>query len=100
MMRLWVWRWRSTSGFPPPMMHRPVWSSWTRLEEGRGVYVHCMSGVGRAATTAAAYLVSTGLTPDQAWAAIRKVRPFLRPSDDQLAVLTEFHERDGAGNHT
>jgi len=65
------------------------------LQESRGVYVHCMSGVGRAATTAAAYLVSTGLTPDQAWAAIRKVRPFLRPSDDQLAVIAELHERHG-----
>jgi protein-tyrosine phosphatase len=63
------------------------------LEEGRGVYVHCMSGVGRAATTAAAYLVSTGLTPDQAWAAISEVRPFLRPSQEQVAVLAEFHAR-------
>ncbi len=63
------------------------------LEEGRGVYVHCMSGVGRAATTGAAYLVSTGLTPDQAWAAISEVRPFLRPSEEQVAVLGEFHAR-------
>jgi protein-tyrosine phosphatase len=62
------------------------------LGQGRGVYVHCMSGVGRAATTAAAYLVSTGLTPEAAWAKLRQVRPFLRPSAPQLAALREYHE--------
>ena len=30
-----------------------------------GVYVHCGAGVGRAATMAAAYLVATGLTPEE-----------------------------------
>lgn len=63
------------------------------LAEGRGVYVHCMSGVGRAATTAAAYLISTGLTIDQAWSVIRGVRPFVRPSEAQLAALEEFQAR-------
>lgn len=63
------------------------------LAEGRGVYVHCMSGVGRAATTAAAYLISTGLTPDEAWSVIREARPFVRPSDAQLAALREFQTR-------
>jgi hypothetical protein len=66
------------------------------LSEGRGVYVHCMSGVGRAATAAAAYLVSGGLTADEAWAAIRRVRPFVRPSDGQLAALREFQRSHGA----
>jgi protein-tyrosine phosphatase len=65
------------------------------LAEGRGVYVHCMSGVGRAATTAAAYLISTGLTSDEAWAAIRRVRPFVRPSEAQLAMLREFQRSHG-----
>jgi len=63
------------------------------LDEGRGVYVHCMSGVGRAATTAAAYLISTGLTPDEAWGVIRRARPFVRPSEAQLTALEEFHAR-------
>jgi hypothetical protein len=70
------------------------------LSEGRGVYVHCLSGVGRAATAAAAYLVSTGLTPDEAWAAIRRVRPFVRPSEDQIAIVREFHERSLAPQST
>jgi protein-tyrosine phosphatase len=63
------------------------------MGEGLGVYIHCMSGVGRAATTAAAYLISTGLTPDEAWQVIRRARPFVRPSDAQLAALEEFHAR-------
>jgi protein-tyrosine phosphatase len=87
----------TTDDAPPSLEQLDEASAFIReaLEEGRGVYVHCMSGVGRAATTAAAYLVTTGLTPDQAWAAIRRVRPFLRPSDDQMAVLAEFHARHG-----
>lgn len=63
------------------------------LAEGRGVYVHCFSGVGRAATTVAAYLVTTGLTPDQAWATIRSVRPFIRPNSIQMAQVEEFHRQ-------
>jgi hypothetical protein len=39
---------------------------------------------------AAAYLVSTGLSPDQAWALIRDTRPFINPTPPQLAALEEF----------
>ena len=85
----------TTDDAPPTLEH--LWRASAfigeALAEGRGVYVHCMSGVGRAATTAAAYLVSTGLTPTEAWAAIRRVRPFVRPSEAQKAVLKKFHER-------
>jgi hypothetical protein len=60
------------------------------LERGGSVYVHCASGVGRAPTMAAAYLVSTGLTPGEALALIRKTRPFIKPTAAQVAVLEEF----------
>jgi protein-tyrosine phosphatase len=63
------------------------------LSDGRGVYLHCMSGVGRAATTGVAYLISTGLSADEAWAVMRGARPFVRPSDAQLSVLREFERR-------
>ena len=66
------------------------------LADGRGVYVHCLSGVGRAATTVAAYLVTTGLAPDQAWATIRRVRPFIRPSVVQMAAVEGFHAQSPA----
>lgn len=60
------------------------------LERGGGVYVHCGSGIGRAATLVAAYLVSTGQSPEEAWAEIRRVRPFVRPSAVQLEQLEAF----------
>ena len=60
------------------------------IERGGGVYVHCGAGVGRAPTLAAAYLVSTGLTPDEAWARIRAVRPFIRLKPEQLAQIERF----------
>jgi hypothetical protein len=63
---------------------------WGAIDGGGKVYVHCASGVGRAPTMAAAYLVSTGLSPDQAWALIRKTRPFVNPTPPQRAVLEEF----------
>ncbi len=60
------------------------------IAQGGGVYVHCGAGVGRAAVMAAAYLVSTGLTPDQAWARIQEVRPFIRPNPVQVAQVERF----------
>jgi hypothetical protein len=54
------------------------------VAQGGAAYVHCGSGIGRAPTLAAAYLVGTGLTPKQAWAQIRAVRPFIRPTAAQL----------------
>lgn len=61
------------------------------INEGTGVYVHCMAGVGRAPTTAAAYLVSTGLTPAEAWALIRRARPFIRPKPIQFEQVDRFY---------
>ena len=60
------------------------------IRRGGGVYVHCGAGVGRAPAMAAAYLVSTGLTPEEAWAKIREVRPFVRPKPEQVAQVERF----------
>ncbi|MFP4346155.1 MAG: dual specificity protein phosphatase family protein [Anaerolineales bacterium] len=67
-----------------------------QIAEGRGVYVHCASGVGRAPTMAAAYLVSQGVEPEEAWARIRKTRPFVRPAPKQIEVVEEFARRRSA----
>jgi len=63
------------------------------LERGGGVYVHCGSGIGRAATLVAAYLVTCGRSPEEAWAEIRRVRPFVRPSAVQIEQLEAFARR-------
>lgn len=63
------------------------------IANGGKVYVHCGVGVGRAPTLAAAYLISTRLTPDDALRAIRAVRPFVHLTASQRAALDEFARR-------
>ena len=63
------------------------------VAKGGSVYVHCGSGIGRAATMAAAYLISTGLTVEEAWATIRAGRPFIRPTAVQIAQVERFARR-------
>ncbi|MFN2289708.1 MAG: dual specificity protein phosphatase family protein [Anaerolineae bacterium] len=60
------------------------------IERGGVVYVHCGAGIGRAAIMAAAYLVTTGLTADEAWDHIRLSRPFIRPTPPQIEQLVRF----------
>lgn len=60
---------------------------------GGRVYVHCAGGVGRAPTMAAAYLITTGKSLDEALAMIRRVRPFIYVMPPQMATLRAF-ERD------
>ena len=64
------------------------------VAQGGGVYVHCGSGIGRAPAMAAAYLVSTGLAADQAWARIRRARPFIRPKPVQFEQIERFAMED------
>ncbi len=60
------------------------------IEGGGKVYVHCAAGVGRAPTMAVAYLISTGLSVEQAWALVRAIRPFVTPTPPQLSALELF----------
>jgi hypothetical protein len=60
------------------------------IARGGAVYIHCASGVGRAATMAAAHLVHGGMAPEQAWACIRQVRPFIFPTAVQIEQLERF----------
>jgi hypothetical protein len=62
----------------------------SHVEEGKGVYVHCKAGVGRAPTMAAAYLVHQGATPEEAWAILKEGRPFIRPTPPQLDVIRAY----------
>lgn len=63
---------------------------------GERVYIHCGVGVGRAPTLAAAYLVSTGYEPKEAWRVIREVRPFILPVRSQIIAVEQYaqHLRD------
>jgi len=54
------------------------------------VYIHCAAGCGRAPTMAAAYLVSMGDAPDQAWRRIKNSRPFINPTSMQKRAVQQF----------
>lgn len=71
-----------------------------QVSAGQGVYIHCASGVGRAATMAAAYLVSRGATPEEAWARVQQGRPFVRPTPPQVAAVRDFAERQAGQDPT
>lgn len=60
------------------------------IARGGAVFIHCGSGVGRAPTMAAACLISAGQAPEQAWASITSVRPFIRPAAVQLERIEQF----------
>lgn len=60
------------------------------IDEDGKIYVHCGSGVGRAPTMAAAYLISEGYSLDDAVAKITKARPFVRILPDQMKRLREY----------
>jgi YegS/Rv2252/BmrU family lipid kinase len=68
------------------------------VESGGKVYVHCNLGIGRAPTLAAAYLIQSGATPEDAWKRIRAVRPFVRPTRRQIEALRTF-AREQPGIH-
>jgi predicted protein tyrosine phosphatase len=76
----------------PTLEHLRVGAAFIGEELGRGgaVYIHCKSGIGRAASMAAAYFVTTGLTPEEAWTKIHAVRPFVRPTPVQIAQIERF----------
>jgi len=62
------------------------------MEQGRAVYVHCGVGVGRAPSQVAAYLISTGRSPQEALAEIRRVRPFIHLTRAQQQQLARYAE--------
>lgn len=63
------------------------------VKRKKKVYVHCKHGHGRATTLAAAYFISKGRTPDEAYALIKEHRPAVHLQDSQMQALREFAKR-------
>ncbi len=64
------------------------------LEKGTAVLVHCLAGINRAPTFAAAVLCHRyGLTVEEALAAVRRARPTAAPTPEQAASLRAWAER-------
>lgn len=70
------------------------------IAAGRKVYLHCRFGTGRAPTVGAGYLVTTGLSADEALNLMKRQRPVAKPTNDQIARLHQFAgkwAREGGG---
>jgi len=59
---------------------------------GRPVGVHCTAGLGRSGTMAAAYLVSSGASADDAITIIRELRPGSIETAEQEDAVRSFEE--------
>ena len=60
------------------------------IKNGGKVYIHCRQGLGRGPTMMIAYLIKTGLTYEDAYNMVRKVRTFINPRPGQVARLKEL----------
>jgi protein-tyrosine phosphatase len=60
------------------------------VQAGRGVYIHCAAGLGRAPTQAAAYLMWRGLSLAESVTAVQARRPFIHLSAAQRRSLDQF----------
>lgn len=56
------------------------------------VYIHCRAGEGRGPTMAIAYLIFSGMTYDDAYTLVKKVRTFINPTPPQRKRLKEFEQ--------
>lgn len=77
---------------PPPMEVLIKGADFIDAEiKNKGiVYVHCRQGLGRGPTMAMAYLIKLGMTYEDAYAMIRKVRIFINPRPGQIKRLREL----------
>jgi protein-tyrosine phosphatase len=75
-------------------------AEWTlaQFAEGRKVYLHCRSGIGRSPSIACAILVAIGYSLSDAYRAVRRVRPWATLSESQRAALEVFETSRRSGS--
>jgi atypical dual specificity phosphatase len=74
----------------PEQLQQGVAAIVSALESGARVAVHCEAGLGRSGTLVACYLVHRGMTPEQAIAHVRKLRPGSVETLPQEAAVRTF----------
>lgn len=66
----------------------------TLQDDGKRVLLHCLAGINRAPTVAAAYLaLRDGLTHEEAVRLVRAARPSAAPTPEQMKSLKEWLAR-------
>ena len=60
------------------------------IKHGGVVYVHCRQGLGRGPTMALSYLIKFGMTYEDAFRMVRRVRKFINPQRSQVERLKEL----------
>jgi protein-tyrosine phosphatase len=88
---------------PPPLdiLIQGVHFADKEIKSGGKVYIHCRQGLGRGPTMTIAYLISTGLTFNDAFALVKKVRTFINPRPGQIKRLKElelYYQKNKAAN--
>jgi atypical dual specificity phosphatase len=79
---------------PEPVALERCLSAIERANEKRmGVAVHCAAGMGRTGVVLACYFVQQGLTPENAIARVRRLRPGSIETDEQVEAVMEFARR-------
>ena len=64
----------------------------TEIKNKGKVYIHCRQGLGRGPTMTIAYLLKAGLTFEDAFALVQKVRTFINPRPGQVKRLKELEQ--------
>lgn len=62
-----------------------------RVDAGRRVLVHCLAGCGRTGTVLASYLISKGMTPEEALSHLNSRRPCSIESQAQYNALWHYY---------
>ncbi|MEM0268744.1 MAG: dual specificity protein phosphatase family protein [Candidatus Korarchaeum sp.] len=73
------------------VLHRIVSLIGERAEDGRRVLVHCFAGCGRTGTVLASYLISRGMTPEEALSHLNSRRPCSLESQVQYNTLWYYY---------
>jgi atypical dual specificity phosphatase len=79
----------------PEQMDQCVGAIHRAREQGLGVGVHCMAGLGRTGTILAAYFVSAGMSASEAIARVRTLRPGSIETEEQSEAVQAYAERLG-----
>jgi dual specificity MAP kinase phosphatase len=64
----------------------------TAIKNKNKIYVHCKNGHGRSPTLVAAYLITQGMSSEEAIEKIKEKRPEIHVRDSQIEALKKFKD--------